>query len=79
MKKREPLALRAAIVAMVDALVHLVVVFGVDLTGEQTAAVSGFVNLASLVVVAVWARRKVTPVDDPALEASETYAARHAG
>lgn len=68
---REPLAVRAAVVALIDALVHLVVVFGVDLTGEQTAAISGVVNLASLLAIVLLARPKVTPVEDD-------YVAEHA-
>lgn len=64
---REPLAIRAAAVAVADALVHLLVVYGLQLTEDQVAATSGFLNLASILAVVLWTRGKVTPVDDPRL------------
>lgn len=74
---REPLVIRAAVVAAVDALVHLAIAFGLILTGPQLAAVTLAVNTVSIAVVVVWTRGKVTPVDDPDLATSETYAAKH--
>lgn len=73
---REPLAIRAAVVAAVDALIHTAVSFGLDLSTEQTASLSTTVNLLSILAVVLWSRGKVTPVDDPDLAASEAYAER---
>ena len=75
---REPLAIRAAVVASIDALIHLAIAFGLVLTGPQLAAVALALNTVSIAVVVVWTRGKVTPVDDPDLAASEVYAAKHA-
>ena len=63
---REPLAIRAAVVAAVTALVHLTVIAGwwaisADVEG-QVALVVDLVGTAALVV---WTRGKVTPVADP--------------
>ena len=74
---REPLVVRAAIVAAIDALIHLAIAFGLILTGPQLAAVTLAVNTVSIAVVVVWTRGKVTPVDDPDLASSEAYAAKH--
>lgn len=74
---REPLVIRAAIVAAIDALIHLAIAFGLVLTGPQLAAMMLAVNTVSIAVVVVWTRGKVTPVDDPDLASSETYAAKH--
>lgn len=65
---REPLAIRAAIVAAVTALLHVLVVLGalpIDVDAE--AAVAGAVDLLGTAVLVVWTRGKVTPVDAPAL------------
>lgn len=77
MTTREPLVIRAAVVAAIDALIHLAIAFGLVLTGPQMAAVALAVNAVSIAVVVVWTRGKVTPVDDPDLATSETYAAKH--
>jgi hypothetical protein len=77
---REPLVVRAAVVAFLDAIVHLVVLFGVDLTAEQVAGVSGVLNLGSILAVVLLTRGKVTPVDDPRLggpSGSVDYDPRH--
>lgn len=71
---REPLVVRGAVVALVDALIHLLVVFGVVLTAAQVEAVSGFVNVASVVAVVVWSRGKVTPVANPDTGVAEAAA-----
>lgn len=63
---REPLAIRAAVVAAVTAVVHLSVIAGwwaisADVEG-QVALVVDLLGTAALVV---WTRGKVTPVADP--------------
>lgn len=55
--RREP----ALIVGLVEALLVLAVAFGLDLTTEQVAAVTG----AAVVVGALLTRSQVTPVTDP--------------
>lgn len=62
---REPLAVRAAVVAAISSVLSLAGAFGVGWTGEQTAAVMACVNAVSIAVVVVWSRGAVTPVADP--------------
>lgn len=47
-------------VALVQAVLGVVIAFGVDLTDDQQKAVLGLA--AVLVLVAVWVRSRVTPV-----------------
>ena len=62
---REPLAIRAAIVAAVAALIDVAVAFGLDLSVDQVAALNAAVGLFATAVVVVWSRGAVTPVADP--------------
>lgn len=62
---REPLAIRAAVVAAISSIVGLAVAFGVGWSAEQTAAIMACVNAVSIAVVVVWSRGAVTPVSDP--------------
>jgi hypothetical protein len=57
---REPVA----IVTAIEAVVALLVAFGLDLTAEQTGALVTVVVL----VGGWWSRRKVTPTAAPMLE-----------
>lgn len=62
--QRNPVAIRAAIVAAVTALAHLAVVFGLlDDThaGALVDTVGPLIDLGGLVVLVVWARAGVTP------------------
>lgn len=64
--KREPLVIRAAIVAAVTGLLHLGVVLGllpIDAEAETAAALA--VDLVGTAVLVVWTRGAVTPVEDP--------------
>lgn len=74
MMEREPLAVRGAVVAALAALVNLAVLFGLDWSAEQVGAVNTAVGLMATVVVVVWSRGKVTPVDDPRLPEHEEAA-----
>lgn len=65
MSGREPLAIRAAVVAAVSSIVSLLVAFGVGWTPDQTAAIMAAVNALSIAIVVVWSRGTVTPVADP--------------
>lgn len=66
MSTREPLMVRGAIVAAVVAVLHLLVMLNVvSLTPEQEEQASLVVGLLATVVVVVWSRGTVTPVDDP--------------
>jgi len=62
---REPLAVRALIVAVVNALV----VFGVlHLTDAQTdAIIVAADSILTLLVTVLWVRPAVTPVNDPSI------------
>lgn len=62
---REPLAVRAAIVAAIAGLVNVAVLFGWDLTVEQISALNTAVGLIGTAVVVVWSRGAVTPLSDP--------------
>lgn len=57
----EPLVTVASITAGVTALLGLLVAFGLDLTTDQTAAVLGVVGVVAPLVVAWFARSRVTP------------------
>lgn len=65
---REPLAIRAAIVAAIAAVLHALVVLGVlPIDPDAEAAIAGAVDLVGLAVVVAWTRPKITPVEAPAL------------
>jgi len=67
LSEREPLVVRGAVVAVVTVLIEVAVAFGLNLTGEQYAALSSAVGLIATAVVVVWSRGKVTPVANPNL------------
>ncbi|WVX87943.1 membrane protein [Arthrobacter phage Snek] len=70
MTSREPLVIRAAIVAAITAVIHVLVVLGVlPILPEAETAVAGAVDLIGTAVLVVWTRGKVTPVADPKLPA----------
>lgn len=62
--KRNPVAVRAAIVAAATAVLHVAVVFGLLDNAHAAAlvdAVGPLVDLVGLVVLVAWARAGVTP------------------
>jgi hypothetical protein len=62
--KREPLAVRAALVAAVAAVLHAVVVLGLlDLSPDAEKAVVAAVDLVAGLVVVLLVRPKVTPLE----------------
>ena len=64
--KREPLAIRAAVVAAVTAVLHLLVISGVlPLTAEVEGQAALVIDLAGTAALVLWTRGKVTPVDEP--------------
>jgi hypothetical protein len=68
--KREPLVIRGAIVAAATALLHLGVVLGllpIDPEAEMAAVTT--IDLVGTAVLVLWTRGKVTPVEDPRLDA----------
>lgn len=67
---REPLAIRAAVVALLSAILQTVVAFGAPLTADQQASLSTLINVASVAALVIWTRGKVTPVDDPSIPGS---------
>jgi hypothetical protein len=60
--KNEPLIIRGAVVAAVNALLGLLVSFGVLLSTEQMQSINTFIDLASIAVLVIWSRGAVTPV-----------------
>lgn len=62
--KDEPLVFRSLVISAIAAIITLVVAFGIDISTEQKAAIMGVVASVSALVVAVWTRGKVTPVDE---------------
>ncbi|WNN93671.1 membrane protein [Arthrobacter phage CallinAllBarbz] len=63
---REPLVIRAAVVAAVTGVLHMLVVLGVlPLDVDMEAAVAGAVDLLGTAVLVIWTRGAVTPVADP--------------
>ena len=64
--KREPLAIRGAVVAAVTAVLHLLVISGVlPISAEVEGQAALVIDLAGTAVLVVWSRGKLTPVDDP--------------
>lgn len=59
--KREPVLTVGGIGAAAAAILALLVAFGVPLTDDQQTAILGVVAVAAPVIVAVIARRFVTP------------------
>lgn len=63
---REPLIVRAALVAVVTAALHTAVVLGwLPIAPEGEASLAGFIDLAGTAVLVVWSRGAVTPTADP--------------
>lgn len=62
MRSNEPLIIRGAIVAAVNALLGVLVSFGVPLTPEQLQSLDTFLDLGSIAALVVWTRGAVTPV-----------------
>lgn len=74
--KREPLVIRAAIVAALTALVHVGVVLGLlDLDAASESAIGGAIDLVGTAVLVVWSRGAVTPVADPRPDSAPRHAA----
>ena len=64
--RREPLAVRAAVVAVVTAIVHLTVIAGWwQINADVEGQVALVIDLAGTAALVLWTRGKVTPVDDP--------------
>lgn len=69
MTTREPLVIRAAIVAAAHALLNVFIVLGIlPLNAEAKDAVDMAVDMIATAVLVLWTRGKVTPVDDPKLD-----------
>lgn len=61
--KSEPLVTVATITTLAAAVLGLLVAFGLDLSSERQSAILGIAAVAAPLVVAAFARGKVTPVD----------------
>lgn len=59
--KREPVITVGSVGAFVAAVIAVLVAFGVPLTDDQQKAILGLVSVVAPIVVAVIARRFVTP------------------
>ena len=86
--KREPLAIRGAVVAAVTAVLHLLVISGVlPISAEVEGQAALVIDLAGTAVLVVWTRGHVTssadPRDDqgrplvPATDTDDGYQGRH--
>lgn len=63
---REPLAVRAAVVAVVTAIVHLTVIAGWwQISADVEGQVALVIDLLGTAVLVVWTRGHVTPAVDP--------------
>jgi hypothetical protein len=64
--QNEPVLTAVSIGAIVAALLQLLIVFGLEISDEQVAAVLAFVAVVAPVVLsAIYARSRVTPVEPP--------------
>lgn len=62
---REPLLTRSTVVAVVTTLLAVLTAFGLPISDTQQNAVLGAVGVIAPIVLALWARRRVTPIADP--------------
>lgn len=60
-RESEPLIIRGAVVAAVNALFGVLLSFGVPLTTEQIHSLDNLIDLGSIAALVVWTRGKVTP------------------
>lgn len=63
---REPLVTVATIMAAVSAVLGALVAFGLSLSADEEKAILGIAAVAAPLLVAAFARGKVTPVNSPA-------------
>lgn len=61
--KREPVAVRGLLLAVVLACVNLAMAFGAHLTGEQMGAINALAGSLLTLVFSLWSRSLVSPVD----------------
>lgn len=61
----EPLITIGGIIAIAASLIALLRAFGVPINSEQQQAIDQFLIAAGPIVVALWARRHVTPLANP--------------
>lgn len=62
-RQAEPLVIRGAVVAAINALLGVLVSFGVPVTPEQMQSLDTFIDLSSIAALVVWSRGKVAPLD----------------
>jgi hypothetical protein len=75
---REPVVIRTAVVGILTALLHALVVLGVvPIDADQEQAAAGIIDVVGMVVAALWSRAAVTPV--AGLDESEAWADAEAG
>lgn len=61
--KAEPAITVASITAVVTAILSVLVVFGLPLSGDQQGVIVGAVGVVAAVVIGIITRTKVTPTD----------------
>lgn len=59
--KREPVAIVSAIIAVIEALIALLVPFGLQLTGQQVGAIMAFVTAVGGLISILILRPRVIP------------------
>ena len=63
--RNEPAIFMGLIQVAIAAIMNLLIVFQLELSAEQVAAVNGVVMAVLAVVLSIWTRAKVTPVAKP--------------
>jgi hypothetical protein len=77
MLSREPLAVRAAVVGLLTATLHVLTVTGVlPVEAEAETAVAGVFDAIGAIVAIAWGRSKVTPAPKPDAPAATLPAVR---
>ncbi|UDL14629.1 membrane protein [Arthrobacter phage KeAlii] len=72
---REPLAIRAAIVAAATAILHVLVILGVfPIDHDAENAIALAIDLIGTAVLVIWTRGKVTPTAAPVLTPAQAKA-----
>lgn len=73
-RKDEPAVFGGAVLVLVNAVLMLLIEFGVELTARQATSIMGVVNSALALVAVFWIRARVVAVDPVMWEArNENY------
>lgn len=70
--KGEPALITSTITSLVAAALSLLVSFGLSLSADQTAAITGFIAVIAPLVSGLLTRGQVTPVSEVAVKLDQT-------